>query len=45
MNVERYLQERLEQRLDESFADSCAVSEQLMEAGVDLFEAEPETLH
>lgn len=45
MNVERYLQERLEERLEEAELDWRAASEQMMEAGVDLYEAQEPTLH
>lgn len=44
-NREQYLQATLEARLEQADIDWRCASEQMLEAGVDLTEAECETLH
>jgi hypothetical protein len=44
-NREQYMQSALEDRLEEQHQDWRMASEQMLEAGVDLTEAECETLH
>ena len=45
LNREQYLQQTLENCLEEQYQDWRVSSEQMREAGVDLTEMEEETLH